>query len=287
MSLPLPTLATAVLSAPPMTFPATVRRVVDMVGDPACSPHLLADVLATDPIIAALVLSRANAAAAPGQPPLTQLSSAVVYLGLSMVHGLLTELLPTPAAQRRELAAHWAAANACGTMTEILASQCLKDEKHRPSGETLHLCGLLHDLGAILACIRFPHQYHDAGEAVRARDDLDFSGALRKQLGLHPGGLGALLAKNWCLPEPITACIRHHARPDRAGDQLPVVCLIHVARVLVRGCGFTTAAAPFVEPLADTALDRLGLRIADLERAVGTFFDQIEELEMYEGVLAG
>ena len=280
----LTTIASTVLTQPPLSFATTVRKLDRMVIDPACAPNLVASILATDPMLSALVLSRANAAAPPGHPQISQISSAVIYLGMSMVQGLLGEVLPITARHRDVLASHWARANATGTMCQILARMCLRERLEHISLETLQLCGLVHDIGTLIAYVRFPEQTAAAAQLV-ANHNITFALALRRCLGLGPGGIGVLLARSWCLPPIFIDVLRHHERPHRAERHHDIVTLVHIARVMVAACGFTTPEAPYVEPLEDDCLDRLSLRSHDLESAVRDLFEELDELEMYEGAL--
>ncbi len=284
MKLPLTTIASTVLTQPPLSFASTVRKLDRMVIDPACSPALVASILATDPMLSALVLSRANAAAPAGHPQISQISSAVIYLGTSMIQGLLSEILPITAHHREVLAAHWARANATGTMCQILARMCLRERLEHISLETIHLCGLLHDIGTMIAYVRFPDQTAAAAQLV-ANHDVTFALALRRCLGLGPGGIGALLTRSWSLPTIFTDVLRHHQRPQRCERHHDIVTLVHISRVLASACGFTTPEAPYVEPLEDDCLDRLSLRSQDLESAVRELFEDLDELDMYEGAL--
>lgn len=282
--LPLPTVASALLCLPSFSYPNTIEKLTRMVADPDCSPALVAGVVSSDPMIAALVLSRANAASPPGEPPVTQLSAACLVLGLSMVHGVLTELQPIPEAQRRTLAAVWGQANACATMCRTLGGLCWNLPGNEDV-ETLHLAGLLHDLGGLVARLRFPGECAEAGRMV-AKEDLTFAKALRATLGLPPNGLGALLARSWGLPPALATVMRHHAKPEKAEEFRELAALVHVSRALVRGCGFTTDDDPFVDPVAPETLDLLGLKPPDLETSLRLFYDEMEEMEMFEGVLA-
>ena len=168
----------------------------------------------------------------------------------------------------------------------------------RPIGVTdddlIHTCGLCHGLGGAIAHISFPKAWRAAASLVNedqggpGRDPISFGVALRHTLGIDANGIGALMARSWCLPAELAACMRYSSRVTKAPDPYqPIVAVVHIARELVRGCGFIVTGDPFVESISPDAIDILNLRPADLEIAIRGFGDEWEELELYEGVLSG
>jgi HD-like signal output (HDOD) protein len=238
-------------------------------------------VLAIDPMLTAQVLGEANATSAND---VTQLSVAMMQTGLGSVHGLIRGVAPIPSQHRKELAGCWGQANACATMTRILAGHCAGRLHARYDDETLQTAGLLHDLGSIVAILHFSDDYAracarlDAGEGPLPR-------LLKEELGADPPQLGALLAHTWRLPPLLTTCIRSHHQPLRAESFNEIACLVHVARILVRACGFVTGRDRFLDPLDEDAMKLLDLHVYDLERIVDQFFEEMDELELYEGML--
>ena len=108
MTIPLQTMASRVLSTGPMTFERSISRLERMIADPGCSPPLVATIISCDPMLTALILSRANAALPEGRDPVVSVPSAVGLLGLSSVLGLLAEVSRIPPQQSHLVASHWA-----------------------------------------------------------------------------------------------------------------------------------------------------------------------------------
>lgn len=281
MSLPLPTIAARMMTIACFGFPSNRDKIDRLMIEGSAPLPVLVALISTDPLLSAQVLGQANSSASGD---LTQLTTAMAHLGLGSVHGLVKASLPVPDHLRRDLAGCWSLANACANMTRVLADYCTPTLAAKSDDETLHLAGLLHDLGTIVAMTHFSEEY------ARAVARLDDHGAhinrlLREELGADQVALGTLLATYWRLPPLITACIRYHQRPLQADGFQETVALVHVARCLVRACGFVAGADRFLDPLDEQALTLLKLRISDLERILERFYDQMEELELYEGVL--
>ncbi|HEX3135723.1 MAG TPA: HDOD domain-containing protein [Planctomycetota bacterium] len=282
MSLPLPTIAARMLTVSCLGFPSSLDKIDRLIVEGSAPISVLVALISADPLLTAQVLGQANSSSGA---ELTQLTNAMTHLGLGSVHGLVKGSLPIPDTLRRDLAGCWSLANACANMTRILADYCTPTLGAKADEETLHAAGLLHDLGTIVALMHFNDEYQ------RAVARLDERGAhlnrlLREELGADQVALGTLLATYWRLPPLITACIRYHQRPLQADGFQETVALVHVARGLVRACGFVAGPDRFLDPLDEEAMLLLKLRISDLERILDRFYDQMEELELYEGVLA-
>lgn len=290
--IPLPTIASRVLTAGPISFQRTLVKLQRMIADPACSSQLVSSVLTSDPMLSALVLSRANAALVD-RAPITSMPAAVSRLGLSSVQGLLAEVSPVSSAQTNLIAAHWSLGMATGAMTRILARMCFRRHEGSEDDDLLHTCGLCHDLGNAVAHMAFPKAWRAAGQLVSddaggpGRDPLRFCEALRQQLGLDGAGIGTLIARAWCLPPEVTTCMRYYAQPASAPEETQALAaMVHIARELVRGCGFTVNDDAYVEAIDPDAIDLLKLRSADLEIAIRAFGEEWDELELYESALS-
>jgi HD-like signal output (HDOD) protein len=280
VTLPLATISARLALATSTSFPKSLDKLDRLIGEGSTPVPVLTSVLATDPLLTAILLGDANATSSTD---VTQLSTALIKLGLGAVHGHIRAAAHIPEGQRKELAAHWSLANACATMTRTLAIYCSITLSAKPDEETLQAAGLIHDIGSIMAILLFPDEY------ARACDRLDLGQGplphlLREELGVDTAALGTLVARHWRLPPLITACIRYHQDPQRADGFHEMVCLVHVARLLVRACGFTAGRDRFLEPINDEALRTLKLTLSDLERILDLFYDEMEELELYEGV---
>jgi HD-like signal output (HDOD) protein len=283
MTHPLPTIAARLLTVSCMGFPSSLDKIDRLLTEGSAPRSVLVGLISADPLLSAQVLGQANSSA---HTDITQLTAAMSHLGLSSVHGLVRSSLPIPPTLRRDLAGCWSLANACANMTRVLADYCTPTLAAKADAETLHLAGLLHDLGTIVALVHFPEDHARAAARLDERGS-SLARLLREELGADQVTLGTLLATYWRLPPLLTACIRYHQRPLQADGYQETVALVHVSRCLVRACGFIAGADRFVEPLDDNALTLLRLHASDLERILENFYDQMAELELYEGVFAG
>jgi len=282
MSLPLPTIAARMMTVSCMSFASSRDKIDRLISEGSAPLSVLVALISADPLLSAQVLGQANSSSTA---EFTKLTDAMSHLGLGSVHGLVKASLPIPEGLRRDLAGCWSLANACANMTRVLADYCTPTLAAKSDEETLHVAGLLHDLGTIVAMTHFGEEYTRALNRL-GENRSNINRLVREELGADQVALGTLLASYWRLPPLITACIRYHQQPLRADGFQETVALVHVSRCLVRACGFVTGADRFLEPLDEEAMALLKLRLSDLERILDRFYDQMEELELYEGVLA-
>jgi HD-like signal output (HDOD) protein len=281
MSYPLATLAARMVSVAGASFPRSLSKLDRLISQGTVPTQVVIAVLGTDPMLTAQVLAEANATSSGD---ITQISAAMLHIGLGSVHGLIRAAAHIPEEHRKALADCWTQANACATMTRLLATACAGRLQAHYDDETLQTAGLLHDLGTIIAILQFPAEYQRACERLE-REEIPLSRLLKEELGADNAQLGTLLAHTWRLPALFTSCIRHHAQPERADGFGELVGLVHVAHILVRACGFTCGRDRFVENLSEEVLRHLDLHLYDFERLIELFLDEMDELELYEGLV--
>ncbi len=279
--LPLPTIASRILTTPGFTFPKTLEKLTQLIADAATDSEIVRALVSSDPLLTATVLSQANQSGEGG----TRLSEALRSVGLGGVIGLTRSFSAIPDHARVAVGGCWQLGFACGKLTRIIAR--LVGSRHPTSplagfdDETLHAAGLLHDLGSALAAVRFPAEYARAVARQEAGDG-PFSRLLHSELGADAGDLGYLFGRGWNLHPLLLSCIRYHDRPKQADAHHDLVAAVHLARVLARACGHVAGADRFIWGIDDSALSRLGLRLDDYQPILARFLDEWQIVDMYE-----
>jgi HD-like signal output (HDOD) protein len=281
MTIPLATIAARMVSVTGASFPRSLDKIDRLINQATVPTHVVLAVLGTDPMLSAQVLAEANATSAS---EITQLSAAILHIGLGSVHGLVRAASPVPTEHRRALSACWNQANACANMTRLIAAACAPRLQAHYDDETLQIAGLLHDIGTIVAILQFPDEYRRACDRLE-RQATPLPILLKEELGAETAQLGALLAQTWRLPAIFVACIRYHAQPLATESFREITSLVHVARILVRACGFHNERDRFLESLDEEVLKKLDLHLSDFERLVEQFLNEMEENELYEGLV--
>lgn len=264
------------------TFPRTVARLQHLIVEAESPPHVVASVIATDPAISALVIGQANAAG----HSTALLTEAIRRIGLGVVMSTAASAVPVPDEQRAALAGCWAQANAVAVLLPILHDYRRHLVHADWDAETLHLVGLVHDLGHVLALSQFPAEYAAAARRLQ-QGEPDFERLVAAEIGAGTGPLAAIAAVSWSLPSLVSIPMACWRSPNSAPKHLDLVSLVHVAHILAHAAGFTAAGDAFVPAFDDATLSRLNLRTGDLETVLTRMFESMDELELYEGALRG
>ena len=113
MTLPLAAIAARVVGMSCVGFPRSLDKIDRLLSEGNAPLPVVTAVIATDPLLTAQILGAANATS---PKEITQLSEALVYIGLGSIHGMVRGAGHIPEARRKDLASCWALANATGTM---------------------------------------------------------------------------------------------------------------------------------------------------------------------------
>jgi putative nucleotidyltransferase with HDIG domain len=152
------------------------------------------------------------------------------------------------------------------SVTVALACQFLGQHCAVAEPGVLFTAGLLHDLGKVVLNEYVAAEYTEIMERVQGQN-ASFLAAEQDVLGFTHAEIGARLAQNWNLPEPIVRCVRHHHDPDALDEPDVLVDLVHlsdsIGLLMGIGCGEADGLAYVVRP---AVLERRALNLAALEK---------------------
>ncbi|MGE3841604.1 MAG: HDOD domain-containing protein [Vicinamibacterales bacterium] len=211
-------------------MPAVAHKVIEMASDPELSIHVLASLVAKDPVLAARVLSLANSAYSSPTQPITSLTNAIMRLGTVAVRNVVitvsfTSQLQDPAVylnRGRPILDH-----ALGTAYTAR----LVAEQARVNHEEAFLCGLLHDIGKLVILKRAHEHRKHTGTVVEE------AGLEHALTTFHPAA-GALVLRRWKLPDTLDNPIRFHHDYEAAGPFIRLTATIYLANRLSHRYGF-------------------------------------------------
>lgn len=211
--------ATAVRTLP--ALPQVVMELVASLNDDNCDIDRVARTIARDPAIAAKTLRLANSSFYGLSRQVHSIDQAVTILGFSAVRNIATTsgLVAGVSAMGAgtDLRAFWRHSLACAVAARELALL-----QQTPSA-VAYTCGLLHDVGKLLLLTRFAPAYAQllVNPAYLALPEVDAEQAV---LGVQHAQLGALMARQWQLPEDMQEAIaRHHQLDTGLGSLAHVV----------------------------------------------------------------
>lgn len=209
-----------------------VGEVLNLLNDPNSRQSQIAELLAHDPALVAIVLRLANSPAFAVARTVDTVERALMLLGRDHLRRLLIAGAVTQASARLPtqnllpLEIFWRHSAYCGVIARLLA-----EEEAPALAGTAFLGGLLHDLGQLALFSQEPEAAHRA--FLRSLSDPDIltpEAAERAELGFDHAELGGALAEHWGLPDVLCACLRfHHAPLDAPKPFRQPVALVHLA----------------------------------------------------------
>ena len=214
-------------------FPQSVNQVIAMTNSPDCPPKKLVGVIEMDPILTMKVLKVVNSAYFGLSKEVVSVQHSVVYVGLNTVKNVaisvaMSGVLPKTNDAGLDMGAFWKNSLAVGVIAKMLA------EKHRvPPNETADyfVAGLLHNIGKVLFAHFFPSEYRQVLERVEAKGE-PLHKVEKEMLGIDHAQLGALLAREWKLPDNLRQCIlNHHTMVKDYGSNQLLVAIIAAHQV--------------------------------------------------------
>ena len=209
------------------TLPQTVQRVKDAADDKEASLKDIAEIVESDPPIAAKLLRLANSAAYGFPNEIDDVGRATVLLGPKETFAVVLSsavLDLTEHSSRFDHEKYWRDSIFCAGLAKSIAT--LHD-----AGMTSRafMAGLLHDIGRFALAETVPGQY--AAIDSELQGDALISAERKAFLIAHPEA-GYFLASHWGLPPEIAAAIRFHHNPELAGDEAKLVTLVALSATL-------------------------------------------------------
>ncbi|WCB92928.1 hypothetical protein DSM104299_01628 [Baekduia alba] len=254
---------------------ATVLRVIALCDDQDSTAADLVDALEQDATFAANLLRFANSAARAHPIRAKTIRQAVMLVGRRALRRLALE-----AATFRFLERSRGNGRAsCGQLhlhaiTVAIGAAAAAEEARIP-GDTVHLAGLLHDVGKLVlpevfgeaACDAMAREFPAGAERVLAE---------RERFGIDHAQCGALLAERWGLPAEVASIIAwHHGGPTGVGAPNAEVACVQLADNVAGMLHGTEADHALLEVAMDRlqltadVLDVLAEQIANPEQRTG------------------
>jgi putative nucleotidyltransferase with HDIG domain len=181
-----------------------------------------------------------NSAALRRRAAVHSARDAVLQLGMGAVLGLamagqvrndLSKALPRYGLREGELWRH--------SVASALALECLQSQVRSSIAPEAFTAALLHDIGKLVLGRFLSEEINALLDQVPLTTAAGRMQAEREILGVQHAEVGALIARNWNLPESIAVGIMYHHDPDEYENTLahdpalaPICHAVHIADVL-------------------------------------------------------
>ena len=253
------------------TLPKVLDEVSRLVQNPNTSIEAIAKVISRDQVLSAKVLKMVNSPVYGFPGRISSIQHSLVLLGINVIRGVIisTSVFEIMSKNMQGL---WEHSVGCSLATGLIARKAgLKDP------EEFSVCGLLHDLGKVVAAVQLPELHKAVSEAVRERD-LRWLEAEKAVLGFGHDRINAWLADHWHLPGAIKEAMSSHHRPERAQFYPQHAAAAHVGDFIVRVFEYGSGGDDQAAPLSEAALGILGLKLGDLDEVMDGFAENLAEV---------
>jgi len=233
-------------------FPPIAARLLKLLSNDSVSVNEIAELIASDPIFSARILSRVNSAAFGLSHPVGNIRQAVALLGLERTRQLTLTVATSAYTQGAlrvvELRRCWEHTVATAILSDEIARACeiFKDNAYS--------AGIIHDIGRLGLLVAYPKKYT---KIIRDADalSLDALDLEREQFGMDHTEIGRTLVERWKLPQEFRLIAGRHHDPCEGGE-LDLLRVVRVACRLAVALGFGISTTPVtLEP--DSILNEL------------------------------
>lgn len=253
------------------TLPKVLDEVSRLVQDPNTSIEAIAKVISRDQVLSAKVLKMVNSPVYGFPGRISSIQHSLVLLGFNVIRGVIVSTSVFDI-MTKAMEGLWEHSVGCSLATGLVARAAkVKDP------EEFSVCGLLHDLGKVVAAVQLPELHKAVAEAVREQD-LRWFEAEKAVLGFGHDRINAWLAQHWHLPATIKEAMSSHHNPDRAQFYPQHAAAVHLGDFIVRIFEYGSGGDDQAVPLNPQALKILGLKLSDLDGVLDGFGENLSEV---------
>ena len=240
-------------------MPAVATKVLDAIRKDDCTTKSLADLLETDPLLAARVVRVANSVRFASAQPATNIQTAVSRIGLKNLSSVIVEATVSTLFESRDRRIADAAREVWQhSLAVALLAREIAVVVKAPEPDDAYLAGLLHDVGKpVLAALLL-----EAEKQITQRSTKPWLGSEEWVQIIHRSHrrVGVLLCKKWELPPAIVKAVEDCADYD-SNDRACVANIVRLANAVAKQQGIYEGAVDQadVTTLVTTGRSLLGI----------------------------
>lgn len=265
-------------------LPDTTMRLIHVINDPASSIEQIVDTIRFDQSVTTQLLRLCNSAFFGLSRPINSIEDAACYVGttklMQLVMAAHTQALLGPEQSGYGLVpgALWK-----HSVAVALGSQMLADQLDRSRRGLLFTAGLLHDIGKIVLNEYVATEFAAILQTVQD-ERISFCDAEQRVVGISHSEIGARAAAHWKLPDTIQQCIQYHHEPSALETPDTMVDIVHLADAACLLIGIGGGDDGQLYRADEGALERTGLRIADIERTGAAVIAELKAVQTIFGI---
>lgn len=269
------------------TLPQLASRLLKLINDPLVSTGEIAFVIGQDLSLSAKVLRLANSAFYGIPKSITNINSAVVILGLKVIHTMvlcLTVFDMFPESKKSEALfnrrAFWLHSLGCGIISKFLASRIRKFIMFDP--EEAFCAGLLHDIGKVVMEQYLHENFHTALTVAKDKGISMFD-AENETLGYNHTQIAEWLTSTWGLPPELQLPLIYHHAPSETIQCNDIVALCHLADHICYDLGLSISQ--HIPPALDqNVMYLLRIEQSDIDDLKERFESELDKIDAFFSV---
>jgi HD-like signal output (HDOD) protein len=220
------------------TLPHIVARLVQLVNDVDSTLRDFEEVIRLDPALVARLLTLVNSSYFGLTRKVDSISRAVALLGMKNLHniavtdaiqGMLRSKSGNTEYSPQRLWVHSAASGICCKM--------IAERIFTINGDDAYLCGILHDIGLIVEMETDEKRFLTLIEQL-VIDGSSIIDLEHNIFNTDHSQIGYLLAKEWCIADPIAEAIRDHHQDNGAINPHSPTGILQMSEYIIKQLGF-------------------------------------------------
>ncbi len=214
--------------------PTILNRILELTNDPATQAEQVAEVLATEPAVAAKVLKQSNSAFYGRSRRISSIHDAVVMLGFYTIRSLVVATAAHSLYFRCKETHNLRHTMWEHSLATAIASRMVARTLRNVNPEVAYIAGLLHDVGKLVLLDRWPHRFVQVVEQQNDASVASLEIEL-EQFGFTHPLVGAVLIDRWLFPQPLVAAVALHHEVDSLHE---IPGIVHYANKYVSHQGY-------------------------------------------------
>ena len=214
---------------------------------PEPSVSCIAKIVEDDVGISAKVLQLVNSAFFGLPRDVSNVTTAVTYLGTNILQHLVLSLEVLRTFQPQKAIPGFSI-EGFSRHSHMVAQIAARIPKKGALPGAVVVAGLLHDVGKLVIAERTPDHFARAitGAKTEKRPLFEVEEEL---IGVSHAEVGAYLLSMWGLPYPVVEAVAHHHHPERVPhSQLDMITAVHLANTVAHECSDGLSEAGLVHP---------------------------------------
>ncbi len=173
----------------------------------------LSEIISADPALAGKTLKLANSSFYSLPNKVTNIQRAITILGTNLVKNIaLSFIIANDPEYRKadlQIESYWKRSVTAAVAAELLTQKLARQD------EDIFVCGLLHNIGTLIIYMQRPDEMRGLLDRIALSQESPTE-LEKSQFGTTHQEIGALLIRQWGLPETVYLPIRYHHIPDEA-----------------------------------------------------------------------